>query len=235
MDLIPEGYAIVPLGPECVELPHGMVCYSGLLPGGTAVYTCREEYTLHGNDSRMCGVDSVWSGAVPQCDTDTNTTVTTTIQSHTTGEVMIFVTAYGCRCIKVSKFNISTTQCQIPYAGSVSKDVCEGVTLPIMTLIATSIPSCIAVCLFSCLSGALLYRILSTHCSKRRPEHKPQHYYDTVTLAADSVPSPLQGRTSAGGKNIITTPNQAYDEVILASVPRPLQGSTLADKSNYSK
>ena len=132
-------------------------------------------------------------------------------------------------------FNISTTQIQIPYAGSVSKNVCEGVTLPIMTLIAVSIPSCIAVCLFSCLSGALLYRILSTRCSKRRPEHKPQHYYDTVTLAADSVPSPLQGRTSAGGKNIITTPNQAYDEVILASVPRPLQGSTLADKSNYSK
>ena len=100
MDLIPEGYAIVPLGPECVEVPHGMVCYSGLLPGATAVYTGREEYTLHGNDSRMCGEDRVWSGAVPQCDTDTNTTVTHTIQSHISGEVMTYITAYGCRCIK---------------------------------------------------------------------------------------------------------------------------------------
>lgn len=68
MDLIPKRKNIAFVNPLCLEVPNGVVCYSGLLPGAVAVYVCRDHSTLHGVSSRVCESSGVWSGEVPLCE-----------------------------------------------------------------------------------------------------------------------------------------------------------------------
>ena len=68
MDLIPNGNNISFINPLCLEVPYGVVCYSGLLPGAVAVYVCKEDSILRGVISRVCGSSGVWSGQVPLCE-----------------------------------------------------------------------------------------------------------------------------------------------------------------------
>ena len=60
----------------CLEIPGGLVCYSGHLPGATAVYMCNEDYTLDGESSKVCGPNGTWSGHVPSCHPQADTSST---------------------------------------------------------------------------------------------------------------------------------------------------------------
>ena len=78
-DLIPNKDVIISLNQLCLEIPNGLVCYNGHLPGAVAVYVCNKEYILHGDSTRECGQDGLWSGQVAQCQFYLNTTSTPTI------------------------------------------------------------------------------------------------------------------------------------------------------------
>ena len=78
-DLIPNKDVITPLNQLCLEIPNGLVCYNGHLPGAVAVYVCNKDYILYGDSTRECGQDGLWSGQVPQCQFHLNSTSTPTI------------------------------------------------------------------------------------------------------------------------------------------------------------
>ena len=78
-DLIPNKDVITSLNQLCLEIPNGLVCYNGYLPGAVAVYVCNKDYILHGDSTRECDQDGLWSGQVPQCQFYLNSTNTPTI------------------------------------------------------------------------------------------------------------------------------------------------------------
>ncbi len=45
----------------------GRVVLSGTVCGSTATYSCREGYTLVGDNTRTCQKDASWSGQAPFC------------------------------------------------------------------------------------------------------------------------------------------------------------------------
>ena len=77
--LVPNKTETTSLNQLCLEIPNGLVCYNGYLPGAVAVYVCNKDYILHGDSTRECGQDGLWSGQVPQCQVYLNSTSTPTI------------------------------------------------------------------------------------------------------------------------------------------------------------
>ena len=43
------------------------------------MYVCNKDYILHGDSTRECGQDGLWSGQVPQCQFHLNSTSTPTM------------------------------------------------------------------------------------------------------------------------------------------------------------
>ena len=51
------------------ELAHGSITLTDNRTsfGAVANYTCEANYTLVGDEQRMCGDNGIWSGLAPQC------------------------------------------------------------------------------------------------------------------------------------------------------------------------
>ena len=50
-----------------LPIPSGVVCCSRTTAGSEAVYICDEGFPQNGAVTRVCQIDGVWNGSIPQC------------------------------------------------------------------------------------------------------------------------------------------------------------------------
>ena len=201
-DLILAEESILFLNDLCLELPNGLVCYNGHLPGSSAVYICREDHSLqHGDGSRVCEESGEWSGEVPVC---------------------LPLTGYNTTDATITGTGDDSS-------GGPTESTEADVNLLLMAGVPSI--AGILICI-SCLIGALLHRTLSKYScncnikTKKKPA-LPRHYYDEITLNTPTVTAPeLLASSSgapdagtstfhvtAGNTEIETSPNAAYMQV----------------------
>lgn len=195
----------------CLELPNGLVCYNGHLPGAIAVYICNKDYILHGDSTRECGQNGLWSGQVPQC------LINSTSSPTILGMKYILYFAYM-NCPQIQLLGVLrphvvtsvhrvvwgayTCNYSLPAPEPKSED-CEDVNLPISTIAAILIAASTVVCIVSCVIGALFHRTISSlsfscRTGAKKGHTPPQHYYDEITLntPAQSDPSTADPNSS---------------------------------------
>ena len=222
-DLILKGSDTVHHKDYCLHLPHGMVCYSGHLPGSVATYMCSEGYNIHGDSSRECGENGEWSGLdVPECilHTNTNSTIVVTTSSGKLYSKNIQVSNYS--SFFFFSLMIDGGSNPIP---TTSPNGCQGSCPSTPTaVIAVSITvGLVVLCITICVVGSLICCAHSHWISRRSKKtqnesDRQQHLYDEISLCGATYSrerTVTSGRSETREENIVTLRNEAYYEVRL--------------------